>query len=74
MATIAEWKDNIQKMTDSELESAGYAISDLKAWKYFWNEYEDHGLASILTIIKTEVIERKRQAANDLRKFNLGEN
>lgn len=72
MATIAEWEDNIRNMKDSELEAAGYAISDLKAWKLFWKEFSGQGLASILKIIKAEVMERKRQAARDLREFTRG--
>ena len=69
MATIKQWKKEIQKNLDGqELEDILRAFRVLKSWPMFRNEFATQGLGVLEDLVKNEKVERFCKLSNILTK------
>ena len=68
MATIKEWKEDIQNIDGQELEEIHRAFRVLKNWPMFAKEFTGQGLSILDEMIKDEKVLRFAKCSNILMK------
>lgn len=58
MATIKEWKKEVEKLGDTDLKELKEALDNLSTWKFFDSQFEWTLYKSIRCMIQAEIEKR----------------